>query len=180
MFVKLGQLLSTRADLIPPELVRELGRLQDQVSPESRQSTEQVLDEDLGRPVGELFAHFDWEPVAAASIGQAYRAELPTGERVIVKVQRPGVAEAVARDLNVLAQLGHTLEAGAPWAREYRVSELVTEFADRLREELTSASRPATPRRSPPTWPPCPGSGCRGSTRSSAPRGSSSWNGWKG
>ena len=121
MFVKLGQVLSTRADLIPPDLARELARLQDQVGPESRQDIERVLDEDLGRPLGRLFAEFDWEPAAAASIGQAYRAERRTGERVIVKVQRPGVADSVACDLDVLAQLGHTLEARVSWAREYRV-----------------------------------------------------------
>ena len=69
MFVKLGQVLSTRADLIPPDLARELARLQDQVGPESRQDIERVLDEDLGRPLGRLFAEFDWEPAAAASIG---------------------------------------------------------------------------------------------------------------
>ena len=83
-----------------------------------------------------MFAEFDWEPIAAASIGQAYRARLRSGERVVVKVQRPGISSSVERDLDVLAQLANTLEARVPWACEYRVSELVSEFSARLRDEL--------------------------------------------
>jgi ubiquinone biosynthesis protein len=90
----------------------------------------------MGRSPGEVFAEFDWEPIAAASIGQAYRARLRSGERVIVKVERPGVSNSVERDLDVLAQLGAVLETRAPWAAEYHVSELVAEFSARLREEL--------------------------------------------
>lgn len=136
MFVKLGQVLSTRSDLVPEDFVRELTRLQDQAAPAPRVAVEQLLVEELGQPPAELFDAFDWEPIAAASIGQAYRARLRSGEDVIVKVQRPGVAQAVERDLDVLAQLGHALESRAGWALEYRVSDLIGEFADRLREEL--------------------------------------------
>lgn len=136
MFVKLGQALSTRADLVPAEFIAELARLQDQVSPAPRPAVEQTLNEALGRPLTEVFSDFDWRPIAAASIGQAYRAELQSGEAVIVKVQRPGIAAAVERDLDVLGQLVHTFESHAPWAVEYRVAEVVEEFAARLREEL--------------------------------------------
>ena len=83
-----------------------------------------------------VFAEFDWEPLAAASIGQVYRARLTTGEAVIVKVQRPGIREAVDRDLDVLGQLAQAVEARVAWASEYDVRGLVVEFGDRLREEL--------------------------------------------
>ncbi len=136
MFVKLGQVCSTRADLFPPALVRELSTLQDRVAPADRPGVQALMEVELRAPVGALFTEFDWKPIAAASIGQAYRARLQTGEPVIVKVQRPGIAEAVGRDIEVLLQLARTVEARAPWAAEYHVLDFATEFADRLREEL--------------------------------------------
>ncbi len=136
MFVKMGQILSTRSDLVPPNVVRELERLQDHVAAAPREDVEVLLAAELGAPVADVFAEFDWTPLAAASIGQVYRARLRGGEHVIVKVQRPGIAEAVERDLDVLDRLARAVEARAPWAAEYRVVDLVGEFADRLREEL--------------------------------------------
>ena len=136
LFVKLGQVLSTRSDLLPDHVVAELSRLQDRVAQEPRHAMQAVVEEDLGGPVETLFAEFDWHPVAAASIGQAYKARLHSGEPVIVKVQRPGIAAAVERDVGVLLELARTAEARTSWAAEYRVLELATEFADRLREEL--------------------------------------------
>ena len=136
MFVKLGQLLSTRADLVPPAVIAELSRLQDQVAPAPQAEIEALLEAELGRPVAEAFSEFDPVPIAAASIGQAYRARLHGGERVIVKVQRPGIAEAVERDLLVLTELARAVEARTSWGADYHVTELVGEFADRLREEL--------------------------------------------
>jgi ubiquinone biosynthesis protein len=136
MFVKLGQVLSTRSDLLPDHVVAELARLQDRVAEEPRDAMQAVVEEDLGAPVETLFAEFDWQPIAAASIGQAYKARLHSGEPVIVKVQRPGIAAAVERDMGVLLELARTAEARTSWAAEYRVLELANEFADRLREEL--------------------------------------------
>jgi ubiquinone biosynthesis protein len=136
MFVKLGQLLSTRADLLPAAVTAELARLQDRVAPAPAAEVRELLEAELGRSVEEVFGEFDWEPIAAASIGQAYRARLPGGEPVIVKVQRPGIAAAVERDLLVLAELARAVETRTSWAGEYRVSELADEFAERLREEL--------------------------------------------
>jgi ubiquinone biosynthesis protein len=136
MFVKLGQLLSTRADLLPPAVVAELASLQDRVAPADPEAVRALVEAELGRPVADAFAEFDWEPIAAASIGQAYRARLRTGEQVIVKVQRPGIAEAVERDLNVLGELARMVEQRTSWGADYRVTELAGEFADRLREEL--------------------------------------------
>jgi ubiquinone biosynthesis protein len=136
MFVKLGQVLSTRSDLLPDHVVAELSRLQDRVAQEPRPAMQTVVEEDLGGPVETFFADFDWQPIAAASIGQAYKARLKSGEPVIVKVQRPGIAAAVERDMGVLLELARTAEARTSWAAEYRVLDLANEFADRLREEL--------------------------------------------
>ena len=178
MFVKLGQLLSTRADLVPPSVVAELSRLQDQVTPAPQEEIDKLLEAELGRPVAEAFSEFDPEPIAAASIGQAYRARLRTGEEVVVKVQRPGIAESVERDLLVLTELARTVEARTSWGAEYHVTELAGEFAERLREELDSARRPATPPRLPPAWPATTRSMSRSSTGSCRPHGSWSWIGW--
>jgi ubiquinone biosynthesis protein len=136
VFVKLGQVLSTRSDLLPAQAVAELSRLQDRVTQERREPMQSLVEAELGAGVDQVFAEFDWDPLAAASIGQAYRARLATGDRVIVKVQRPGIAEAVERDIDVLLELARSAESRTAWAAEYRVLELATEFADRLREEL--------------------------------------------
>ena len=127
---------STRSDLLPPLVIAELGRLQDRVAPADRNAVRALVEAELGRPVDEVFAEFDWEPVAAASIGQAHRARLLTGEAVIVKVQRPGIAESVERDLDVLMELARTAEARTSWAATYGVVPLAREFYDRLKEEL--------------------------------------------
>jgi len=136
MFVKMGQVLSTRPDLVSGPVAAELAQLQDHVSPVGRDEVEAMLVEELGAPVEDVFATFDWEPIAAASIGQAYRATRSDGEPVIVKVQRPGIADAVERDLDVLDELAKAVESRTTWGNEYQVRELASEFADRLREEL--------------------------------------------
>ncbi len=136
MFVKMGQVLSTRSDLIPAPVAAELSKLQDHVRPVDRDSIEEVLVEELDVPLDEVFSEFDWEPVAAASIGQAHRARLQDGEPVIVKVQRPGIAEAVERDLDVVTELARAVETRTTWGAEYRVLDLAREFGERLREEL--------------------------------------------
>jgi ubiquinone biosynthesis protein len=136
MFVKLGQVMSTRPDLLPPQVIAELSKLQDRVARADPDEVRQVVEAELGAPVGEVFAEFDWQPVAAASIAQAYRATLAGGEAVIVKVQRPGIAESVERDILVLEELARTVEARTPWGAEYQVVSLVGEFVARLRDEL--------------------------------------------
>jgi ubiquinone biosynthesis protein len=136
MFVKLGQVLSTRTDLISPEAAAELGMLQDHVRPAPREAIADMLQEELSMPLPEVFPAFDWQPLAAASIGQVYRAQLPDGSPVVVKVQRPGIDESVRVDLSVLEELGHVIETRTSWGREYRVEDLVEEFSERLREEL--------------------------------------------
>jgi ubiquinone biosynthesis protein len=136
MFVKLGQVLSTRADLLPPDVIAELSMLQDHVAPADPASIEALLTAELGAPPYRVFASFDPEPLAAASIGQAHTAQLATGDPVIVKVQRPEVRALVERDLDILLRMAAALEARAGWAREYAVLEMTRGFASALREEL--------------------------------------------
>src|SRR5215472_11395892 len=136
MFVKLGQVLSTRADLLPPDLIAELSRLQDDVTPADPAGIQALLTAEHGAPPHRVFASFDPAPLAAASIGQAHRAQLATGERVIVKVQRPEVRALVERDLDILLRMARALEARAAWARQYAVLEMTRGFAAALREEL--------------------------------------------
>ena len=88
------------------------------MAPADPEAVRALLEAELGAPVTEVFAAFDWEPLAAASIGQVYRARLKGGDEVIVKVQRPGIAEAVARDIDVLGTLARAAEERTPWAAE--------------------------------------------------------------
>src|SRR5215472_15412507 len=136
IFVKLGQVLSTRADLLPPDVIAELSRLQDHVAPADPASIEALLTAELGAPPHRVFASFEAAPQAAASIGQAHRARLATGEPVMVKVQRPDVRALVEHDLNILLRMARALEARAGWARQYAVLEMTRGFAAALREEL--------------------------------------------
>jgi ubiquinone biosynthesis protein len=136
MFVKMGQVVSTRSDLVSPPVAEELSHLQDHVAPEAPDGLRDMLEEELGLQVDEVFAEFDWQPLAAASIGQVHRARLHGGQQVVVKVQRPGIADSVNRDLDVLNQLATVVEQRTTWGAEYRVCDLADEFAERLGEEL--------------------------------------------
>jgi ubiquinone biosynthesis protein len=136
MFVKLGQIVSTRSDLLSPDAIKELSLLQDHVQPAGRESVSVLLADELDAPPEEVFTNFDWQPIAAASIGQVYRAALPDGSPVVVKVIRPGIEESVAVDLSVLAELGRVVETRTSWGADYHVMDLVDEFSTRLREEL--------------------------------------------
>ncbi|WP_326947898.1 AarF/UbiB family protein [Amycolatopsis sp. NBC_01307] len=135
-FVKLGQLLSTRADLLPAAFVEELGKLQDQVAPAPADAVRAVLEAELGGSPDDVFAEFDPEPLAAASIAQVYKARLRSGEDVVVKVQRPGVREQAERDVDIVRRVAAALEERADWARSLGVAELADGFATALAEEL--------------------------------------------
>ncbi|MEU4288041.1 AarF/UbiB family protein [Kribbella sp. NPDC026596] len=135
-FVKLGQVLSTRGDIIPASVATELSRLQDQVSPAPWPGIEQVLTEELGASPHHLYADFDIEPLASASVAQVYTARLPHGPRVVVKVQRPGIATVVERDLDIVSRLARLLERNTDWGRSMGVRSLAGGFADAIREEL--------------------------------------------
>src|SRR5215469_4946827 len=136
IFVKLGQVLSTRADLLPADVIAELSLLQDHVAPADPAGIEALLIAELGAPPQRVFASFDPAPLAAASIGQAHRARLVTGEPVIVKVQRPDARALVERDLDILLRMARALEARARWARQVAVLQMTRGFAAALREEL--------------------------------------------
>lgn len=135
-FVKLGQVLSTRRDLLAEEVVEELERLQDQANPAGWDEVERVLTAELGAPVDGVFAEFDREPLAAASIAQVHTARLPSGEQVVVKIQRPGIGTVVARDLDIVARLARRLELTTQWGRAIGAGDLARGFADAVREEL--------------------------------------------
>jgi ubiquinone biosynthesis protein len=134
VFVKFGQGLSTRRDLLPPEFTTELGRLQDRVSPLPWDQIEQVLAAELGGTA--MFAGIDREPLASASIAQVHAATLRAGERVVIKVLRPGVTHLVERDLDIIARLARRTEARAGWARAIGVATLAEGYAAGMREEL--------------------------------------------
>ncbi|GII62600.1 ubiquinone biosynthesis protein UbiB [Sphaerisporangium krabiense] len=135
-FVKLGQILSTRPDLLSPEFIDELTLLRDRASPAPWDEVEGVLAAELPGPLEEVFPEFDRRPLASASIAQVYAARLRSGERVVVKVQRPGIADVVERDLDIMARLAASLEVRTRWGRALGVRDLVRGFADALREEL--------------------------------------------
>jgi ubiquinone biosynthesis protein len=138
-FVKLGQLLSTRRDLLPAEFIAELSRLQDHVPPARWEQIEPILSESFGAPPGEVFTELSRQPVAAASIAQVYRARLRcdgASSEVAVKVRRPGIEPAVERDLDIVLRLAATLEERTRWARSLGVVALAQGFAAAIREEL--------------------------------------------
>jgi len=135
-FVKLGQLMSTRDDLLPPEFITELRSLQDEVVPVPWTLVGELLAADLGAPVDEVFTQFERQPLAAASIGQVHRATLHSGEQVVVKIQRPGITTIVDRDLDIALRAAASLEQRAAWARDMGAVELAQGFAEALREEL--------------------------------------------
>ncbi|WIG57461.1 MAG: Ubiquinone biosynthesis monooxygenase UbiB [Ktedonobacterales bacterium] len=136
VFVKLGQVLSTRTDLLPKDVTSELATLQEDVPPAPQKEIESLLTTELDAPPATVFARFETEPVAAASIAQVYRAQLPSGEQVAVKVQRPNIAKLIERDLDILLKLARMLESGTSWGRTYHIMDLANGFAAALREEL--------------------------------------------
>ena len=134
--IKLGQVLSTRADLVPEAYLRELSRLQDHVPPSPFEEVQQVITEELGAPVEEVFREFDPEPRASASIAQVHFARLADGSPVAVKVQRKGVSSSVETDLDILLLAARQAERSITWAAENRVLQLTQDFAHNLRQEL--------------------------------------------
>jgi ubiquinone biosynthesis protein len=135
-YIKLGQILSSGEGLFPPELVGEFKRLRDRVPPETFEDVRAVVEEDLGRPLREVFRTFDPEPLAAASIAQVHRATLHTGEDVVVKVQRPTVAGRVAQDLAAMSWIAPALIGRIPVSALANPPALVELFAETIVEEL--------------------------------------------
>ncbi len=135
-FVKFGQLLSTRPDVVPPDIIAELRALQDDVRPFPFEQAERVIEEDLGNSLERLFLDFDPVPVAAASIGQVHRATLPHGRQVAVKVQRPGAPRQIEADLALLYQAARLVRERVRALDFVDARQLVDEFARQIRQEL--------------------------------------------
>jgi len=135
-FIKLGQLLSTRPDLLPPEYLLEFAKLQDEAPPFDSDVAREIIETELGQSVETLFLNFDAEPLAAASIGQVYAAKLHDGTDVIIKVRRPNVVEQLEEDLEILHNAAAALNRRWELAKRYDLLGLAQEFALSLRAEL--------------------------------------------
>jgi ubiquinone biosynthesis protein len=135
-FVKMGQFASTRSDLIPEDITKELSKLQDQVPPFSSEEAKAVIEQELGTKIDDIFQEFDDQPLGSASIGQVHYAVLKSGDPVAVKVQRPNIKDRIKTDLEILKQLAVLAEYRLEWAERYDVKEIVEEFAKALAAEL--------------------------------------------
>jgi ubiquinone biosynthesis protein len=134
-FVKFGQIASTRTELLPPELITELHKLQDQVAPLPFSQIRPVIDEYCGC-IGDVYSRIDEEPIGSASLSIVYRGELKDGTRVAIKVQRPGIGEVIEKDLVILQSMAKRVEAGFPDLRVYNPTGMVEDFAAQIRKEL--------------------------------------------
>lgn len=135
-YIKLGQLLSTRSDLLPAQYLDALSRLQDHVEPFSFGEVEKIVTSELGVRISKAFAEFDSTPIAAASLGQVHRAVLRDGREVAVKVQRPGIREQIADDLEALEGIAEWADAHSEAGRRYHLADLLAEFRKSLAREL--------------------------------------------
>jgi ubiquinone biosynthesis protein len=135
-FVKFGQLLSTRPDIVPPDIIVELQKLQDDVTPFPMHDVERVVREELGLGVEQAFLSFDEHPIAAASIGQVHRATLPNDEDVVVKVQRPSAPRQIESDLKLMASVARLVRERVRQLDFVDTGELVDEFGRSIRQEL--------------------------------------------
>jgi ubiquinone biosynthesis protein len=145
-YIKLGQVLSTRGDLLPGVVIDELSTLQDRVPPFPMEQVREQIKTAFGRPLEELFQSFEAEPMAAASIAQVHRAVTKTGEQVVVKVQRPGIAETIRADLSVLHYVARALEAVIEEMGIYSPTIAVEEFDRAIHEELDFLNEAANTR----------------------------------
>jgi ubiquinone biosynthesis protein len=135
-FVKLGQVLSSRADLLPEAYLKALARLQDKVKPFPYAEVEKIVEAELGARISKAFSRFDPEPIAGASLGQVHTAALRDGFEVVVKVQRPGVTETVVEDFEVLGQIASFLDKHTEIGRKHRFCEIVEELRTSIMYEL--------------------------------------------
>lgn len=135
-FVKLGQLLSTRPELLPPGVAEELARLQDSASPLPFEELKKVIETELRGDAETFFSEIDEAPLGAASIAQAHRGKLKTGETVVVKVQRPGIRKIVTVDIDILRQVAALMEEHLPGAKAHRPTHIVEELVRKLEGEL--------------------------------------------
>ena len=135
-FIKLGQLLSTRGDLLPLPYLRALTRLQDNVEPFSYEEVESIITSELGVRMSKAFSEFDNVPIAAASLGQLHKAAMRDGRQVAVKVQRPGIREQIAKDLEAFTDVAQFLDDHTEAGQRYEFQKMLDEFRKTLLKEL--------------------------------------------
>ncbi|WP_038056088.1 ABC1 kinase family protein [Thermodesulfobacterium hydrogeniphilum] len=135
-FIKFGQILSCRPDLLPPEFIKELSKLQDEVPPFPFEKVKEIVETQLKRPLNELFSFFEEKPLAAGSLAQVHRAKTKNGEEVVVKVQRPGIKKIIETDIHILYDLASLLERRFPELKYYEPTKIIEEFAKTIRKEL--------------------------------------------
>ncbi|MGR9086398.1 MAG: ABC1 kinase family protein [Gammaproteobacteria bacterium] len=138
-FIKLGQILATRVDLFPPQFISEFEKLQDQAPPVPFEDLLEQIEEDLGGPVEEIFAEFDKQPLAAASIAQVHKAVLLDGTPVILKIRRPGLRKIIEADLRLIQRIVEIAESESPELHRFHPREIVRQFNQSLRRELDFA-----------------------------------------
>src|SRR5947209_812056 len=135
-FIKFGQVMSTRPDLLPSVYITALSRLQDRVTPVPGDKIAAIIECELGAPLAELFQSFDCMPLATASIAQVHQAVLPDGRQVVVKVQRPGVRQQVERDIEVMQEVARFATRHTPFGTRYGLMQIVQEIKQSLSQEL--------------------------------------------
>lgn len=135
-FVKLGQMLSIRPEILPPDYLQEMQKLQDQVPPFPEQEAQDILENEFDQPVDEIFAEFESKPHAAASLAQVHRATLKSGEEVIVKIQRPNIRSKINSDLDILNNLAQVVSKRISRELVYDPSEIIDEFQRWIKKEL--------------------------------------------
>jgi len=135
-FIKLGQILSTRHDLLSPDLIHELEKLQDEVPAFPFETAKNIIETELKGDLEEFYSFFDCEPLAAASIGQVYRAVLINGRQVVVKICRPDINKEAEADLKILYRIARFLEKRISWAQNGAFVELIAEFERTIKEEM--------------------------------------------
>jgi len=135
-FVKLGQLLSSRVDLIPPQYLKPLARLQDKVKPFPFEDVQLIVETELGMKLNKAFSCFEPEPLAAASLGQVHRALMHDGRPVVVKVQRPNIGKQIEEDFAALEQIARFLHRHTFFGQRYQLRKILAEFEHTLAHEL--------------------------------------------
>ncbi|SIT69278.1 2-octaprenylphenol hydroxylase [Ectothiorhodosinus mongolicus] len=136
IFIKFGQMISTRRDLLPDDIAEEMAKLQDRVPPFPNEQARAIIEKSLGHPVGELFAHFEESPMASASIAQVHAARMHDGREVVVKVLRPGIEKAIRRDVELMYVIAELAERYWPEGRRLRPIEVVAEYEQTILDEL--------------------------------------------
>jgi ubiquinone biosynthesis protein len=145
IFVKFGQMLSTRRDLLPDDIALELARLQDRVPPFPSEQARAIIDKAYGQPLETMFAEFGFEPLASASIAQVHVARLHNGREVVVKVVRPGIHKTIRRDIELLYIIAELAQRYWKQGRRLRPVEVVAEYEKTIFDELDLVREPPTP-----------------------------------